>query len=155
MINAFYFKDWVTDALVNVDIIDPIEITGPTGAALTHYGSGIISDRLETMVHDTADVSPTITEDNLRLLYTNAGATGAVTLTLDAGFQADAPDLTFEVKVAQNLTIDPDGGSTIHPYGSAAGKYARSSDIGSRITIRRVSSTAWKVINIVGTWTWE
>jgi len=154
MINDFYFLDQESDSLVNVDVIDPLELEGATSNSMDHFGSGEVRDRRELLVRDL-NTSVIIAEYQYVRTIHNAATSGLKTATLDVGHQPDAPDITFEVRAAQLLRIDPDATSSIVPYGNGAGKYLESDTIGNQITLRRSSATAWKVVNIVGSWTAE
>jgi len=156
MLNNFYFLDGESDSLLNVDVIDPIELSGAQTNIIDHYGSGVIVDRRELIKIDRGDVSFSVVESNWFSMITNASQTTGTTIaTLDVGFQPDSPEITFLVEAAQTFRIDPDATSTIAPYGTGAGTYLQSNTIGNRLTIKRLDSTTWLVTNIVGTWTAE
>jgi hypothetical protein len=87
--------------------------------------------------------------------YTNAGASGAATFSLPAarvGFQ-----FHFEVVVAQELRIDPNGTETIALAGTqqAAGKYITANAVGERCTLTCTVAGQWEQSDVVGTWTAE
>ena len=68
---------------------------------------------------------------------TNEGASGTVTVTLDDNTPVGLGEITFEVKAAQILRIEPQTNSGIYPGSNGDGKYIQSNNIGDRLTIRR------------------
>lgn len=155
MINDYYFIDSDSDSLVNVDVVDIIESEGAQTNQMDHRGSGVVTDPREILSRDVT-ASFSVAESNwFRLIHNASQVSGTAVGSLDVGFQADSPNITFEVRAAQTLRIDPDVTSSIVPYGNGAGKYLESNTIGNKITIRRVDATTWKVVDIVGTWTAE
>lgn len=89
--------------------------------------------------------------------FTNAGASGAVTLTLPAA----TPGLHyhFRVSAAQELRIDPNGTETISLPSTgvpgAAGKYLSADAVGETVHLVCAVAGSWSVIGHTGTWTAE
>lgn len=89
--------------------------------------------------------------------FTNAGASGAVTLTLPPA----VPGLNyyFRVSVAQELRIDPSGSETISLPSTgvpgAAGKYLTADAIGETVRLVCAVAGSWSVFGHTGTWTAE
>jgi hypothetical protein len=98
----------------------------------------------------------TVTTNDNGKVFTNTGASGAITFALPAatlGLRFD-----FVVKAAQELRIDPNGTETISlPTGvqQAAGKYISADAIGERISVECVKAGEWDTRSAVGTWTAE
>jgi hypothetical protein len=153
---GIYVKDFENgDANTSkIQIINPIELAGHTTVPIFFCGAGTVldNDRLASLDHTAND---TIEMSECYSVHTNSGAGGAITLTLDDDIVAGHPDITFVVKAAQNLIIDPEANSSIRPLNTSNGQYIVSNEIGARITLRRISSTIWYVLNSVGTWTNE
>jgi hypothetical protein len=87
-------------------------------------------------------------------LFHNSGAGGGYTLTA-AALPAQWPDVVMEVRAAQVFRFDPDALSTVIPLGTGAGKYVQSNVVGSRIRLRRATTTTWQIVEQIGTWTAE
>ena len=83
----------------------------------------------------------------------NYGAAGNVFITLSS-MRADGPYVTFEVKANHILRITPDS-ATITPYGTGPGTYMQSDSVGSSVTLYRDTSSTWRIVEIVGVWTYE
>jgi hypothetical protein len=150
-ITDFHFHA-LSGSVTNCSLIDPLEVGHPQPSEIYQlYTDGYItlSDRYETMVHEGTE---TIQLYALGTHYTQSGSAPA-TFTLPS--EASCPDLVFYTKTAFGLTIDPDAGSVIYPLGTAAGKYITTTNVGATVTLRRVSSTQWRILNITGTWTNE
>lgn len=98
----------------------------------------------------------TVTTTDNGTVFTNEGATGAITVSLPAATVGLFYD--FVVKAAQELRIDPNGTETIAlPTGvqQAAGKYISADADGEFIRIVCVKTGQWNVLGSVGTWTAE
>lgn len=87
--------------------------------------------------------------------HTNAGASGAVVLTLPAA--TVGLNFHFVVRAVQELRIDPNGTETISLPStgapSAAGAYLTANAIGESLTIFCDTAGTWAVRNYTGTWT--
>lgn len=150
-ITDFHFHGLST-AVTNCSLIDPLEIGHPFPAeAYQLYVDGYItlSDIYETMVHEGTETI------QLYALGTNYTQSGSAPATFTLPSEASCPDLTFYTKTGFGLTIDPDAGSVIYPLGTSLGKYITTTNNGATVTLRRVSATQWRILNITGTWTNE
>jgi len=147
----FHFRA-LAGILSGCTLIDPIQIGHP-GAANQNYqayfsGSNfVVSDVRQLMEHEGTQ---TLFGYYGGTTFKNSGSASAVfTLTaVSAGY----PDQYFESTSTFGLRIVPDSGSAISPLG-AANKYIETNQLGANVTLRRISSTQWMVVNIVGTWT--
>ena len=98
----------------------------------------------------------TVTTNDNGKVFTNTGASGAVTFSLPAA--TVGLWYRFVVKAAQELRIDPNGTETISlPTGvqQAAGKYISADAIGERISVECVKAGEWDTTEAVGTWSAE
>lgn len=104
--------------------------------------------------HPTDD---TLTAAESGSVHTNAGASGAVVLTLPAAVVG--LEFFFGVRVAQQLRIDPSGSETISLPSTgvpgAAGKYLVADAIGETVHLLCVAAGTWAVMGYTGTWTAE
>jgi hypothetical protein len=110
---------------------------------------------LRTVLPKTANYTVVANVDN-GALFTNEGASGAITFALPAATVGQWFD--FVVMAAQELRIDPNGTETISlPTGvqQAAGKYIGADAAGEYIQIVCVKAGQWNAIGGVGTWTAE
>jgi len=89
--------------------------------------------------------------------FTNAGAGGAVVLTLPAA--TVGLNYYFRVSAAQELRIDPNGTETISLPSTgvpgAAGKYLSADAIGETVRLVCAVAGSWSVFGYTGTWTAE
>lgn len=97
----------------------------------------------------------TVTEADNGKLFTNAGASGAITFALPAA--KAGMNFKFAVRVAQELRIDPNGTETISlpstGVPSAAGAYIVADAIGETVDIFCPADGTWAVAGYTGTWT--
>lgn len=143
------------DEAEKVHFINPSEMGGvAAGVMIDFTGAGVVEDVYD-LLHQSLTVNTTIARSNYTRTYDNAGAGAQAIFTLASDFTIGAPLMTFEVKAAQILRVEPGGSGSILPFGNGAGKYLQSSTIGHRLTLRRTSATEWTVVDIVGTWTAE
>jgi hypothetical protein len=101
----------------------------------------------------TADDTLTAAESGTT--HTNAGAGGAIALTLPPA--TVGLNYNFVVRATQELRIDPDGTETISLPSSgavqAAGAYLTANAIGEQVTIFCDTAGTWAVRSYNGTWT--
>jgi len=64
-------------------------------------------------------------------------------------------ELEFQVKANQYITLDPNGTEQIQPGSTGAGKYLRSNQVGASIRIRALNASTWRIVNQIGTWSFE
>lgn len=99
----------------------------------------------------------TLTAAESGSVHTNAGAAGAVTLTLPAAVVG--LEFFFQVEEAQELRIDPDGTETIslpsNGVPGAAGKYLTANAAGETVHLMCCKAGTWGVMGYTGTWTAE
>jgi hypothetical protein len=110
---------------------------------------------LRTVEAKTANYAIVADVDN-GVLFTNEGASGAVTFSLPKATPGQWFD--FMVMAAQELRIDPHGSETISlPSGvqQAAGKYIAADAAGEYIRVVCVKEGQWNAIGGAGTWTAE
>jgi hypothetical protein len=116
----------------------------------TLAGRGLLSVEAHT-------ASDTLTVNENGTAHTNAGASGAITLTLPAA--TVGLHYYFAVQAAQELRIDPNGTETIalpsSGAQSAAGKYISADAIGEWCHVVCVVAGTWNVQGYLGTWTAE
>lgn len=137
-----------------VRVIRPYEIEGHTEQAveLKFTDDFVLDDPYELTRRDyTTD--DTYSTSSQHSLITNAGAAGAVTISLDSNCPV-GDRIRCRVEAAQEFRIDPDGASSLLPGGGAGVRIANNV-IGSEITICRKSATVWYIERSVGIWTFS
>lgn len=83
-------------------------------------------------------------------IFTNIGATGAITMTLNTAHAGD--NYCFYVGAAQALNIDPATGDQIVALTNAAGDKITNNTPGSSVCLVAADTTNWMPIGTVGTW---
>jgi len=96
----------------------------------------------------------TLNATNYVRTVTNAGATRPITVRLGE-VPPGWPSVTFVVREAQPLRIDPDPRSRIVPGSAAPGKYPQSAEPGATLTLKRSSATEWTAAGRTGSWSPE
>ena len=86
------------------------------------------------------------------VIWTNEGASTAMTFTLPAASVQENFRAAFRVMAAQALRIDPDGTDQIIGLTNAGGDRISSSTIGETITLVSDGGTSWYVDKSYGTW---
>lgn len=138
----------------NIRVINPVELDGYTVRAvtLTLTSDILLEDPLELTRSDkTADF--TVSNSELHALFTNAGAAGTITASLDSSCPTGYR-VRFRVESAQEFRVDPDLSSSILP-GGGAGVRLVNNVIGSEIELLRISATVWYITRAVGIWTFS
>lgn len=111
---------------------------------------------IATVEDKTANYTVVANNDNGKI-FTNAGASGAITFALPAATVGQR--YTFVVGAAQELRIDPNGTETIALPStgaqSAAGKYITADAVGECVEVVCVVAGDWNVLGYVGTWAAE
>lgn len=106
-----------------------------------------------TVEAKTADY--TVTEADNGKLFTNAGASGAVTFSLPPA--TEGLNFKFAVREAQQLRIDPNGTETISlpstGVPSSAGAYIVADAVSETVDIFCPEDGTWAVAGYTGTWT--
>lgn len=154
ILRAIYVVDLASGSVSNVTIKDPISFSGVTAVPVLLGGGGEITDQYHLLEKDATDTVSLYSSNYFRTVH-NASATGLVTVVLKDSIPASWTDLTFEVRAAQTLRVDPESGAQrIRPLANP-GKYLEASVPGSRLTLRRMSGGDWYVLEQIGTWTVE
>jgi hypothetical protein len=113
-------------------------------------------ERIDNAVNQIAVASSpySVYEGDHGRIYTNTGATGAVTVNLfDTTADTVGTKLTFSKTVAQDFFIDPYWTEVIN--GGGAGKYLILTNVGDSVTIYNASANRWEILNSFGTYTFE
>jgi len=116
-----------------------------------------IASRINWLMTNTVEVhtsDDTLTEHETGSVYSNLGATGAVTLTLPTVTKAGIK-FTFAVQAAQELRVDPGTATIRDDSGQTADKYKSANAIGECLQIISDSDGDWYTIAKYGTWTEE
>lgn len=99
----------------------------------------------------------TLSADDSGTIHTNVGASAAIVLALPAA--VPGMRFMFNVRVAQELRIDPNGSETINLPSTgvpgAAGKYLTADAVGESVNLVCVVAGNWAVFGHTGTWTAE
>lgn len=113
-----------------------------------------------TLVVSNKTASYTILTTDTRTVFTNAGSTSTVTLTLptpSVGLQYTFICIgahKFEIRVANTVSqmfkSNSSGSALSGPYLYFVGS---STSIGASIKIMAITTTIWQIINMMGTWT--
>jgi hypothetical protein len=170
-------KNNITSDPLNLIVIDDdyhvlaIDDAAPTGAPnaavfveKTSTGANIYVDggsawvkaesAIKSVSAKTADYTVTVGESGS--IFTNTGASGAVTFALPAAVAG--LQYVFALGAAQELRVDPNGTETIslaNGVQQAAGKYVVADAVGESAIIACVIAGQWLMLNAVGTWTAE
>lgn len=97
---------------------------------------------------DTTDTA--ITATSTGQVYTNAGATGAITFTLP-NTPVAGEHVTFIVQAAQTININAPGGTGFRD-GGTTGTVMSSGTIGSVLYLIATNSTTWETVHRTGNW---
>lgn len=149
----FHFRALAAGTTVTECYVDsPIEVGHPGNAnkAYQFAAQGTYIEMIDPREFYTHLGTETIDPLQAGTTFKNNGAVAA-TFTL-GNREVGYPDQTFIVTDSSGITITPDAGSTITPLGTT-GQSAHSTQIGASIVLRRNSSTTWRIIKTVGTWT--
>ena len=130
--------------------------TVTAGKVVTVDASSMYSGALHRVV-PVATGTATATAAYSGSIYTNTGATAAVTVALPAA--TPGLEFRFYVTAAYELRIDPAGSETIGLPSSgvqqAAGKYLTADAAGEYLHILCAVAGKWETLNYRGTWTVE
>jgi hypothetical protein len=144
---GFFSQDGVGGSHGRVSIVDPLEITGAT---IAPYWNEFLQ------VRDTNRVSVWTPNSNQTLNHTphypivdNVNFTALRTITLGATL-AVGTRLVFEMTGAQTMRITPQAGDTILVLGTGAGASVDLTQQGTRVVLRKISSTLWMPVEITG-----
>lgn len=155
MRTGIYVDDEDTDAMVNVNILDPVRIDWAATVANTSkirfQGAGLIREGEADLSFATG--TGTIGEGSWNR-QTNEGAVGTVTLTLADAPRVGYPDLEFEVVTDEALVIAVDPSDVLLPGGGTAGSIS-SRVVGSTLRVRRIGANTWAVVAQSGTWNYS
>ena len=109
------------------------------------------------MAAEAKTANYTATTSDTGKIFTNTGASGAVTITLPAA--TVGLNYRFAVGAAQQLRIDPNGTETISLPSTgvpgAAGKYLVADAVGETVHLVCAIAGNWAVFGYTGTWTAE
>jgi hypothetical protein len=139
------------NAAAQVDIIDPISISGMLSKQLFFVGELWRLSDPSRILSENISASGGMTVDDWKSYVTNSGAGAAVTYELPS--VPTAPEITFTVESANLFRIVPDALEFIRPITSSAGATISSSQIGDTITLRKDTTNEWRVVKQVGAWT--
>lgn len=99
----------------------------------------------------------TVAANQSGTIFTNTGASGAITATLPAA--TVGLKFGFAVHVAQELRIDPDASEQLPTPATGApatgGLYLTANADGETIFIECTKAGQWSLVSVVGTWTLE
>ena len=156
MTTAMMLKDFdVTDALREVNVIDPIRLGWLDSAKsdlerIDFRGTGTFQDGLDRARY-SLDASFTLAPEVYTPTFDNALFTNLRNVTLSDDFPGRAPEIQFETVAEQTLRITAGPTSTIEP-GVGIGGFIQSRRVGSTLRLRRLSPTAWRVVGESGAW---
>jgi hypothetical protein len=132
------------------------ELTGFSSTDPWSFDSNCESVRIYTELSEwTLNSAASVTMTDGRYFgrrLTNDGAGSSIVYTLPVATAARIGwTYTFEVVAAQQLRVDPNGTDLI--YGGTAGQYTVSSTKGNSVSIQVAAAGEWRVLNLIGTWT--
>lgn len=135
---------------VAVTVRNPRKIQGYTANSPVALDSrGLFEDLYNTAVLDIANSTRNHNKFNFFKKYHNQSSTSNRTITLDV--KEGSPEVSFEVRSAYELRIDIQPTEYIEGWGNL-GVPLMSKTVGSKITLRKKSPTAWEVVSYVGAW---
>lgn len=135
---------------VAVTVRNPRKIQGYTANSPVAIDiRGLFEDIFNTAVLDIVNSTRTHNKFNFFKRYHNQSSTSNRTITLDV--KEGSPQVEFEVRSAFELRIDIQPTELIEGWGGL-GVPLMSKTVGSKITLRKKSSTVWEVVSFVGTW---
>lgn len=158
MVYGIFLSDEKSVYYSNINIIDPIDITGFATDDINYHvavdGGGLNFTDRNKIISDTFS-SDRILASRVYTELTSITAAGVVNFTLPtAGIVIGAP-ITFIVNNTGGLRITPAATHNILPDSATVGKYMQSTDLGASITIRKFSATSWIIEKSTGTWSVE
>ncbi|WP_051663875.1 hypothetical protein [Dyadobacter crusticola] len=151
---AFSFKDWnSTNKILNCSIVDPIKSGDyfPSNNMIVNAELSL-SDANRTMLHELGSWNSLADYTYYRPYYTNEKSVGPRNITLGK-VNAGWPEVTVEVKSANNIYVIPNATDNIMPLSATNGKWITSKVVGSRLRLRKTSDNTWTIVEKIGTWT--
>lgn len=125
---------------------DPLDLGG-LGVTIGQSTNLHISDKLElTRLDITAN---TTLKNDYHSLVTNTGATGSVRATIAQNTTVKNQTITFRVVENQTMVLRFTG-QYIYPLSTSISQDVTLSGVGTSVTIKKISDTAWVVLNSVG-----
>ena len=117
----------------------------------TSYGDNIkIIDTLDVLTsNDLTDNANIINESDVNVTYTNEGFTANVTV-VPRPYSSTGTDYTFRKIGSGNLTVRLAAGEYCHALSDDVRPRITLTKVGESITLRKISSTEWIPVNIVG-----
>ncbi len=156
MINGIYAIDEKGIGFSNAKINNPLKIKG-VGAhesIICNTDGFSVKDSLKAVaLVSNSGYNFTIHMSAISLV-TNTGANSLTPFTLDQNHDFDSP-ITFVNNTSFGLTIKPASGYNILPISTVAGGLIKTTQIGASITIKRLNSTSYIIVNKKGDWTVE
>ena len=126
---------------------DPLDLGG-LGVTIGQSTNLNVSDKLElTRLDITAN---TTLKNDYHSLVTNTGATGSVRANIAQNTTVKNQTITFRVVENQNMVLRFTD-QYIYPLSNSVSQDVTLSGIGTSVTIKKISDTAWIVLNSVGT----
>ena len=127
-------------------------LTGTVTATSATITGGTYTNSVFVTTVSASTTDRAMTADDMCKVWTNTGASGAITFTLPEASTVLGKSVTFVVTEAQNLTIDPyDGTDRILSATAAAGDAFRGSGAGTIMELMAIGDDAWSA-TFRGTW---
>lgn len=150
---AIYLSDSTAGKIMKkCSLIDPVVISSAISFGLGHNVETFnFSDKFEQLKKSTA-TSLTLHGGNGYSVIDNTGAVAAINLVLSADIIIGCE---VELRITAPFAVNVLVGATefVLPQGTIVGKGIISSAVGSRVKLKKVSTTAWHIVSMIGTWT--
>lgn len=150
---------WIEDqknlnSPLNISIVDPISIIGiPEDNMIVVKNAEVFVSDKHNVLRKSVDADFAMTDLKWKRTIDNFGANAATNVSLEnlPAFSRYPRTITFEVLAAQQLRITPTGASIL-PISPTVSAMIYSNVPGSKITLEKRTSTAWHIVEIIGTW---
>ena len=157
MVRAIYSIDDKGVGVAGACITDPLKLSGTTTGTADYLIDCNTPGWVVRDAHNAVTLTSTSRHNftiSMRAvsLVTNTGATDLTPFTLNQKYAIDAP-ITFVNATTFGLRITPGNGYNILPLSTTAGNYIQTTDLGASITLKRLNSTSYVIVNSSGSWT--
>ena len=151
---AIYARDEKDVDFTDLHITNPLHLDALVlGDSVDIDANGVsITDDFDCTVFDIANTSPTISHRFVSKII-NPSVSGSEKIVTLSSVKMIGTKTMFQNQSSFGIKIVPPGTMNILPLSSSVGKYINAANVGSSITLRRISATSFYVENMVGTWT--
>lgn len=150
---AYCFRD-ISKGLniLNCSLMNPIKSSiGTNKNLIAHNGELTVVDSDGALAFDMGDYTRYINNWTYNSLLHNQSSKVLRVLRLDK-MVPNFPEVTVEVRNKTGIRIIPATTDNILPLSKVHGKYITSTELGSRIILKKISKDSWVVKEVIGTW---